>query len=56
MPPLSKADSTLLIIVAIVGSLFFVAVCAAIYFLFQRLQRAEDEQDHKDSLPPDNDL
>jgi flagellar basal body-associated protein FliL len=51
MPPLSGRDHALLIVIIVIGSLFFVAVCAGVYFIFQRLQRDEDEQDRKDAQP-----
>jgi hypothetical protein len=50
MQPISGSDRHLVTIVAICGSIFFLLVCAAIYLIFKRLQRSEDEQKRKDEL------
>ena len=54
MEQLTRGETTLMIVTTIFGILVFVAVCAAIYFLFKRLERQDRAETERHQAPQDD--
>lgn len=55
MGKLTNSETTLMVVVIAFGLVFFAAVCAAIYFLFKRLEHKDKaENEHFNEGPNDD--